>query len=62
MTHKRMIYIIKNLPSKEFSKQEKREALDMFSKTDNVKKYITKNELQNALIYLLDMAHYNTLL
>lgn len=58
MTKKRMTEIIKNLPSKEITKQDKKEALEIFSKSDCVKD-ITKNELQNAIIYLLDMVDFD---
>lgn len=54
MMRARMVEIIKNLPSKGFTKEDKKEALLEFAKSDNINA-ITKNELQNAIIYLLDM-------
>lgn len=57
MTQKRMVEIIKNLPSKNITKEDKKEALLEFAKSDNINA-ITKCELQNAIIYLLDMVEF----
>lgn len=58
MTNTRMINIIKNLPSKDFTKEDKKMALLEFAKSNNVNA-VTKCELQNAIIYLLDMVDFN---
>lgn len=57
MTQKRMIDIIKNLPSKNYTKESKKEALLEFAKSDNINA-ITRCELQNVIIYLLDMVDF----
>ena len=57
MTQKRMVDIIKNLPSKNYTKEDKKEALLEFAKSDNINS-ITRCELQNAIIYLLDMVDF----
>lgn len=57
MTKTRMIEIIKNLPSDDFTKQDKKNALILFAKSGDVKA-INKTDLQNAIIYLLDMVDF----
>ena len=57
MTKTRMIDIIKNLPSDGFTKQDKKNALILFAKSGDVKA-INKTDLQNAIIYLLDMVDF----
>lgn len=59
MNQNRAIEIIKNLPSATFSKQEKKEALAILQSRSIIEKYITKNEMYNAIIYLLDMVDYD---
>lgn len=54
-----MIEIIKNLPSKNFTEEDKKEALLEFVKSDNINA-ITKCELQNAIIYLLSNETYES--
>lgn len=49
--------IMKNLPSGKFDKKDKKEALYFFANEDI--NSITKNELRNAIIYLLDMADFD---
>lgn len=58
MKNSRAINIIKNFPSNDISKEDKKEALSILVSTNIVDK-LTKNELYNAIIYLSDMVDFN---
>ena len=50
--------IFKNIPSSEYSKSEKREAVNIVVNAETINS-ITKNELLNAVIYLNDIADWS---
>lgn len=58
MKNSKAISIIKNFPSNDISKEDKKEALSILVSTNIVDK-LTKNELYNAIIYLSDMVDFN---
>lgn len=58
MKNSKAISIIKNFPSNDISKEDKKEALSILVSTNIVHK-LTKNELYNAIIYLSDMVDFN---
>lgn len=58
MTKKDLIAVIKNLPYNSISIKEKQEALKWLVTTCDVS-LITKNELLNAIIWLVDKVDFN---